>query len=144
MPGASPSRRNSLPLIAVWTPGGDRGRWTSVFMQTAEEQHRLAASDVCSPPESDSSVYRLNSCVHSSRVGVFDRTVWPESFKVARLALFMLRPLGHEMERGGSLAYLELRFKARYQSLGSRRVYISPCVHDKRRYLAFACVCWLY
>lgn len=38
MPGASPSRRNSLPLIAVWTPGEDRGLWTAVFMQTAEEQ----------------------------------------------------------------------------------------------------------
>lgn len=43
MPGASPSSRNSLILIAVWTHGGtgqDSGRafGPTVLMQMAEEQ----------------------------------------------------------------------------------------------------------
>lgn len=94
MPGASPSRRNSLTLIAVWTPGGggteDSGRLSSC--RRLRSRVRRSASDVCSLSESDSSVYRLKSCVHSSRVGVLT-----EQFKVAWLALFALRPLGRQM-----------------------------------------------
>lgn len=85
-------------LIAVWAYG-DEGRRTPDGLCTDVEacvfidgfsaggggaervaQRLLAASDVYSPSKSNSSVYRLHSCVHSSRVGVFDSTVWPKSF----------------------------------------------------------------
>lgn len=67
MPGTDSSSRNTDIDASVLK--GD-------FMRTAEEQsasqRRLTASDVYSPSKSNSSVYGLNSCVHSSRVGVFD------------------------------------------------------------------------
>lgn len=50
--------------------------------------------------KSNSSVYRLNSWLHSSSVWAFDKKVLAKSIKVVWLNLFAVCSLGHEMQQG--------------------------------------------
>lgn len=81
MPGADSSSKNSCHpncCLDLWEQG-DSGRLCRdfeafVFKDDGGRTERLTQRRLTaySPSISNSSVYRLNSCVHSSRVGVFD------------------------------------------------------------------------